>query len=383
MRRIVTISVIVLVLSFSAFISVPAQRVTMTIWVDKGCGGEYFAGEMLTVNWRVSHASEITFWEIEPDGLKRKLGFPVISPAGEGSRGWTIKEEYGYGRRAIQARADSIWGIAEAECEFYVVKKAADIEVKVKDQDGEPISGVDIVLDGNLAASTDTMGVCTIPEVEFGEHTITAAFDGEEQSSHIQIASTQKQYVDFVFTVEKRGSINVRVYDQHADPISGADVYVDGFKEGRTSQDGEFTIPVSEGSHFVEVEWQNEKAEKSVTVVRNQTSFVDLTIYFEVETIISVSVTDEKGNAISDATVYLDNMFLGRTDAGGRVAEEKTTPGPHTVRVEKKGYESGTQNITITEGENSITVALAEEKASAGSLLVILGFLYILKRRRR
>ena len=359
-----------------------AQEFTLTIWVDKGCGGEYFVGDMLTVNWSVTHNCEITFWEIEPDGFKRKLhSGPIISSSGQGSRGWTLKD-YGYGKRSIYAEAVSLWGMDSAQCEYYVLKRAADIDVKVEDQDGQPISGVSVLMDGSAVASTGASGTVTIPEAEFGEHTITASFEGEEQSSRIRIASTQTQHLDFVFTVEKMGSIQVRVFDQGGAPVGDVDVYIDGYKEGRTSSNGVFTTSASEGDHFVEVRWQNERAEESVTVVKNQTSFADLTIYIVGDAFIAVFVQDTAGTPVSNANVYLDTIFLGKTDDQGNV-REKVAPGPHTVRVEKQGYESATSTTDVREGDTAVTVVLTPEEGEVPvySILTVLGILYMLKRR--
>jgi len=381
MKKIV-LAVTILVLCSLLCTQVPAQQqLTMTIWVDKGCGGEYFVGDMLTVNWSVSHGCEITFWEVRPDGTRRKeTTQPVFTGAGEGSMGWTLKDE-GYGRRGVYAEAFSpLWGRATAQCEFYVRKKAADINVTVRDQDGEPISGANVSLNGTFVASTDASGNVIIPEVDFGEHTITVQYEGEEQTSRMRIASTQKQFIEFVFTVEKRGSIQVRVFSQKGDPIENVDVYIDGFKEGLTSQDGTFTVSTAEGDHFVEVKYQDAQASQRVTVVKNQTTFADLTIYLEVYTTLSVFVKDETGNAVADANVYLDTIFLGRTDSEGKV-EERATPGPHTVRVEKQGYNPSTQNTQIEEGGNTVTVVITAEDAAAYGILALLGFLYILKRR--
>jgi hypothetical protein len=223
----------------------------------------------------------------------------------------------------------------------------------------------------------------TIPEAEFGEHTITANFEGEKQSSRIRIASTQTQHLDFVFTVEKMGSIQVRVFDQGGAPVGDVDVYIDGYKEGRTSSNGVFTTSASEGDHFVEVRLQNERAEESVTVVKNQTSFADLTIYIVGDAFIAVFVQDTAGNPVSNANVYLDTIFLGKTDDQGNV-REKVAPGPHTVRVEKQGYESATSTTDVREGDTAVTVVLTPEEGEVPvySILTVLGILYILKRRQ-
>lgn len=371
--------VFVLCTLFSA--QMPAQTFTITIWVDKGCGGEYFVGEMLTVHWRASHSCTIVFWEEEPDGTRRKLTTQgVMSGAGEGSRGWTLKD-YGYGKRAVYAEASSLFGADTARCEYYVLKKAADIHVTIKDQDGEPVSGADIQLDGISVGTSNADGVYTIPEAEFGEHTITCVYNDEEQKTRIRIASTQTQYMNFVFTVEKRGSITVQVNNQHGDPLE-ADIYVDGFKEGVSSSDGTFTVSTQEGTHFVEAHIKEYTAQKSVTVIRNQTSFVDLVITVQVDTTLQVTVQDDTGTLITDAIVYVDNIFLGRTSPQG-IAQGMTTPGAHVVRIEKQGYQSTTKNITLQEGVNTTTVVIQKEEVAAYGILVVIGVLLLALAKRQ
>jgi hypothetical protein len=379
MRKVMVVAIVfVLCTLFSA--QMPAQTFTITIWVDKGCGEEYFVGDMLTVYWRASHACTIVFWEEEPDGTRRKLTTQgVMSAAGEGSRGWTLKD-YGYGKRAVYVEASSLFGSDTARCEYYVLKKAADIQVTVKDQDGEPVSGAHIQFDGVSVGTTDADGVYTISEAEFGEHTITCVYNDEEQENRIRIASTQTQYMNFVFTVEKRGSITVQVHNQHGDPLE-ADIYVDGFKEG-ISSDGTFTVSTQEGTHFVEAQWEEYTAQKSVTVVRNQTSFIDLVITVHVDTTLQVTVQDDTGALITDAIVYVDNIFLGRTTPQG-IAQGNTTPGAHVVRIEKQGYQSTTKNIAIQEGENTTTVTIQKEEVPAYGILVVIGVLLLALAKRQ
>lgn len=351
---------------------VPAQTFTLSIWVDKGCGGKYFVGDMLTVNWNASHSCSIVFLEEEPDGTRRKLTTQaIISGSGEGSRGWTLKD-YGYGKRAVYAEATSQYGSDTARCEYYVLKRAADIKVIVKDQDGEPIPEVNIMVDDVSVAATNANGVYTIEEVEFGEHTITCVYNDEEQKSRIRIATTQLQSVEFVFTVEKRGSITIKVHNQNGDPLE-ADIYVDGFKEG-VSSDGTLTVSTLEGSHTVKAQFNEYTAQESVTVVRNQTSFADLVITIPVETTLQVTVKDNTG-PVADAIVYVDDTFLGRTSPQG-VATGAATPGAHVIRVEKQGYPSTVHNITVYEGENTALVSI-EKEASACGILVIIGILLL------
>ena len=251
----------------------------LIILVDRGYSGEYFVGDMLTVQWIASKGGTVTFSLKDADGsILADLG-SAASGSGRGHSGWTLKEEYGYGKKLIYAETNTSHGGYSAECEFYIVKKVADIVVKTEDQDGEPISGADVLLDNTFEVSTDSSGVCTIREVEFGEHTITAEFEGREESKRIQVTSTKTQYINFVFDIEKIGSIYIRVFDRNNEPIKNAEIYIDGSKKGYTSEEGVFEAPVPEGGHLVEARWQNETEDKQVEVKREETTFVDLIIY--------------------------------------------------------------------------------------------------------
>lgn len=113
---------------FGSLVSLDLQlnQFSLSIWVDKGCGGEYFVGDILTVNWEASHPCQISFWEVEPNGEIRLLNMrPIYADDGTGSTKWTL-EGYGYGRRAIFAEAYSQWEEDTAECEYYVLEKAVD-----------------------------------------------------------------------------------------------------------------------------------------------------------------------------------------------------------------------------------------------------------------
>lgn len=167
--------------------------------------------------------------------------------------------------------------IEENSSECGYVEKVADIEVKIVDEEGNPISGANVLLDNTFEGSTDSFGICTIQEVEFGEHTITAEFEGEERISLLHIAATSKQYINFIFP-PPQGSVHIRVFNQKNEPIENAEIYIDESKRGYTLENGAFEASVSEGSHIVEARWQNEKTERRVEVKSNETTSIDLII---------------------------------------------------------------------------------------------------------
>jgi len=136
-----------------------ATALSLTIRVDKGCGGEYYVGDTLTVHWEASHSCEIMLWEKEPDGTKRKLTTQSItSEAGQYFREWTI-EDYGYGKRAVYAEAVSKWGMDSAECEFHVLESDEDNDGVPDHQDDCDNPGCTIVDSDGCPKDSDGDGV--------------------------------------------------------------------------------------------------------------------------------------------------------------------------------------------------------------------------------
>lgn len=257
--------------------SAPAQKFSLEIWVDKGCGGEYYLDEPLIVHWKAAHPCEITFWILIDEERKELTKNPIDVGAGESYREWPLTAEYGYGEKSVYAEAVSSFGWDSAVCTFFIRKKTADIEVTVKDQHGEPLSGAEVILDTTVIGPT-IAGVFTVKEVEFGEHEITVTYEGTTQKYSLNITSTEKQYIGFVFTVEKTGIVKIFVVNENGDPIEGAVVSIDGITKGQTSQEGLVTSTIPEGSHRVDVQWQDSQVGTSVTVQENQTISVNLTV---------------------------------------------------------------------------------------------------------
>ncbi|MBU7047823.1 MAG: restriction endonuclease [Theionarchaea archaeon] len=89
--------------------------------------------------------------------------------------------------------------------------KTASLEVTVKDQDGVPISGAEVLLDGMSQGTTDNTGKLTKDTVEFGEHVAIVRVGDIEKDEIINITSTEKQLVEFVFEAKKELPIPVPI----------------------------------------------------------------------------------------------------------------------------------------------------------------------------
>ena len=74
-------------------------------------------------------------------------------------------------------------------------KKTYDVDVKVVDEDGNPLAGVTVTLHSEpKTAITDENGVAHFKGVEEGEHRIVIAQDGYEGEQSIQLSGDVKKF---------------------------------------------------------------------------------------------------------------------------------------------------------------------------------------------
>jgi len=122
-----------------------------------------------------------------------------------------------------------------------------------------------------------------------------------------------------------------------SDP-SGADVYVDSFYKGTTP----LTIQLSPGSHTVRItKGDYEVYTTTVTLSPGETKSISATLkpaygYLNVE-------SDPSG-----AKVYVDGDYVGTTP----LEDYKLSPGEHTLRITKDGYEEYTKTVTVEAGKS-------------------------------
>ncbi len=127
---------------------------------------------------------------------------------------------------------------------------------------------------------------------------------------------------------------------------TGAHVYVDGRYIGRTPQ----TVTLDEGQHFATFYFDGQVVYEAFTVVAGRTITVTGRL---VRTMLDIKSTP------SEAQVFLDGVFIGLTPL-----QIETTPGQHTLLINKEGYVSWQQTFTIREGETkSFNPTLARSTA--------------------
>ena len=88
------------------------------------------------------------------------------------------------------------------------------VKIKITDQDGNPISGLTVTIDGSKTSITDSSGIVTFNDISDGEHTLSFTYQGKKQSKKIIIKGTvdtsgETAVLDIVTVEAENGTISV------------------------------------------------------------------------------------------------------------------------------------------------------------------------------
>jgi hypothetical protein len=249
------------------------------------------------------------------------------------------------------------------------VWEKASATVTVADSDG-PVEGVRVVFRkaGEIVTvrTSDASGTVESGVIESGEYTLTFFEPGYlRKAVTIEIRGETTEEV----TIE-RGSVTVefQVLDDNFDPakpIAEATISSDEIGSVLTGPDGQRAVSVPVNTELtVTVEKSAYETVTETIVVRESNKQVNITtrrvpavnIELSNERVVvgetvEVSVTDEYGEPVPEATVLLDGSEMGQTDASGTLRIPIETAGEHTVFVSFQGLSSERVTVTGIESE--------------------------------
>jgi protocatechuate 3,4-dioxygenase beta subunit len=309
-----------------------AQDVTLTITVVTAAGDPVSNAE-LTVTWDDGSDTVIT----------RSNGQALVDVT-EGADVTIEVDHPGYVRNEPFTIADVG---PEEEVEVTVYQKSS-VSLGVTDEDG-PVEGVRVVLRKNGAVvevlSTDAAGEVESSVIEAGEYTVNLFEPGYFQQV---VALTVQGDTSEEVRIE-RGSVSVEflVLDDNFDPprpvaqasIAGEDFSVvtgsDGRREVSLPVNTEQTVTV-EKSGFETIERTVSVGEQSEQVNLSTRKLPTVNVEVSNERVVVgetllVTVTDQYGEPITTATVYLDGSAVGQPDADGTLRVPIESAGDHAV----------------------------------------------------
>jgi hypothetical protein len=233
----------------------------------------------------------------------------------------------------------------------------------------DPIAGA-TVTDGTRSATTDTNGNYTIYYVPEGTYTVTASADGYNSvSQSVVVVSENTTNLDFALTAIAYGAIHGTATDfATGNPIEGATV-TDGTRSATTDSTGYYLInDVPEGDYTVTASATGyEDASQLVTVTGNSSTTENFALQAATEATavtvdsitytteggrfndkhlnIHVSVVDDLGNPVTDASVSIElyrDSVLEATGTG-------TTGSDGVVIFSYKNAPSGIYETVVTD----------------------------------
>ena len=250
-------------------------------------------------------------------------------------------------------------------------------------------SGAYIHLDGSYKGTTPKI----ITHVSPGYHTIELEHSGYyDWTSTVRVKAGSTSYVSTSLTPNPSpttGFISV------TSSPSGANVYLDGAYQGRTSASGDLIIvAIAPGHHTVSVDLSGyQHWETGVDVTVGGTSYVSASLVpAHVPTPAPATGAIAVSSSPSGANVYLDDTYKGITP----LIITDVSPGTHTIEVKLEGYQDWSTSVQVTAGGTASVPASLTPSTTPTSTpktpttvlgvivaLVISGIIALTKRRER
>ncbi len=227
------------------------------------------------------------------------------------------------------------------------------IVVRTVDQDGQPITGVRVKLDGGRSLPT-IGGTCDFKYVPAGRHAVTTEAKGYAPvSESVSVAEVVTAPIVVTLRLLPVPSVlTVRVRSVKDKPVPGAAVIL-GSLAPVVARDGSCTFAdLMPGVYTVRATAAGfEPGVRAVRIDPRKTSTPDVIIRMgDLPGTLLVTVVDENGKRIPDVSLRLDEA-KPRVAAGGSLTFDKLPPGPHRVAAYVEGYGPEAETVIIAPGE--------------------------------
>lgn len=158
------------------------------------------------------------------------------------------------------------------------------------------------------------------------------------------------------------GSVNILIHDLDDVKIANANVTLtndDTTYTGTTDEKGECTISdIVYGDYTLTIEAEGyETYEELIQITEDEDSTEVLMDKIEVGDV-KVTVTDGENPIESASVVITDTEFTATTGSAGGCTIRNVPLGEYTIEASKDGYINGLEDLTVTAGENPITITL-------------------------
>lgn len=341
--RVLTITLLVMLSAVAAPVAAQEDTVTLTVSVVDGSGSPV-GGAELDATWDGGSQTATT--------ASNGKAF-VDVPSGADVAIDIAHPEY------VRNRPKQVRDASEEEVTVAVAPKAY-LTVRTVTAAGDPIDARIVLRDasGGLVTSSESndSGVFTSGAIEEGEYGVTAIKRGYyRNATDLTVAGETETRLAL-----EQGSVTVRfnVRDDHfspPQPVEGATVSVEGVGTTKTLGNGETSVQAPVNSRLAVEVTKDAYANVEETVVIDESAKrVNVTVRRRPALNVSadnervvvgervrLTVTDQYGAPVSDATVSVDGENLGTTDEEGILSVTIESAGDHTIRATTGSVTSG------------------------------------------
>ncbi|MGF0091947.1 leucine-rich repeat protein [Lachnospiraceae bacterium SGI.066] len=215
----------------------------------------------------------------------------------------------------------------------------------------------------SVAAGTDGTSVIYLPKGKYVLHAKTDDLIGEKTA---EIKKRANYTHEVSMTMNTRTyPVTVTVQDESGNPVSGATFEEKNLEtgkttsvDGKTNAKGQAELQLALGTHTLEARTDTTKGSGEITVTKD-TNALTITMAEIKYGTVNLTAVDGEGNAVAGASISGANLsaFLV-TDSSGK-SSFKAEVGLLAIHV-KKDKASGDAELDVKEGEQDVTVVLAD-----------------------
>ena len=250
----------------------------------------------------------------------------------------------------------------------------------VKDRNSQAaVGGASISVNSVLLGTTDTRGILIAPISRNTPITVEVEKTGYQTVNQVLTVSTNEA-VDTVVLTPVPISGFVFVYDQQNQPISGADISLNGTVVANTTSYGRAMLQnLVPGNYSLVVEKTGyTPVSQQIDIANDSSEFPVVLSLATVTQTLFVQDSDQKN--IAGATVLLNGDVAGTTDSHGQLDMQLTYNTPYNITVTQDGYlpQSVQQKIPLGNTTTPLTITLEKNMDWGVVTLIGIGILVVL-----
>jgi hypothetical protein len=241
------------------------------------------------------------------------------------------------------------------------------------------IPGAVVQINGILVGKTDSRGILITPVTRGSTVTVAVSADGYQTVSESETIGPNQAF-ETVYLTKIPVSVVIFVSDQNNQPVSGADISINGTSVANTNQFGQAVLSnMVAGGYAVSAAKSGYMTTTQQINIINQSNEFNIALPFgQADLTILVHDTDQKN--VPNATIILDGTTLGVTDTNGQFIAPVTYNTSYNITSTKDGYLPASIQEQFPTGNSTPAVTITLQNGTDWGLIttIAIGVIAIL-----